>query len=189
LTIVQTCKQHDAQTLYLLQSVPGIGKILHLVLLYEIHAIPRFPRVQEFVSECRLVTCAKASAGKRYGTAGTKIGNADLKWAFSEAAVLLLRDHPPAQQYLARLEKTHDKGKASTVLAHTLARAVYDMLKRHMAFDQERCFQRQGRGAGEPGASLETPGMNLPDALDMAEFMASWNAQARIGRDTLSLAL
>jgi transposase len=76
LTIVQTAKQHDAQTLYRLQSVPGIGKILSLVLLYEIHDISRFPRVQDFVSYCRLVKCAKESAGKRYGTSGTKSGNA-----------------------------------------------------------------------------------------------------------------
>ena len=50
LTMVQTAKQHDANTLYLLQTVPGIGKILRLVLLYEIHDIARFPRVQDFVS-------------------------------------------------------------------------------------------------------------------------------------------
>ena len=37
LTIVKTAKHHDANTLYLLQTVPGIGKILSLVLLYEIH--------------------------------------------------------------------------------------------------------------------------------------------------------
>src|SRR3989442_1838520 len=37
LTLVQTAKQHNAQTRYRLQSVPGIGKILSLVLLYEIH--------------------------------------------------------------------------------------------------------------------------------------------------------
>src|SRR5262247_1689802 len=42
LTIVQTAKQHDAHTLYLLQTVPGIGKILSLVLLYEMHDIARF---------------------------------------------------------------------------------------------------------------------------------------------------
>ena len=76
LTIVQTAKQHNAQTLYRLQSVPGIGKILSLVLLYEIHDITRFPRVQDFVSYGRLVKCAKESAGKRYGTSGAKIGNA-----------------------------------------------------------------------------------------------------------------
>jgi transposase len=75
LTIVQTAKQHDAQTLYRLQSVPGIGKILRVVLLYEMHDITRFPRVQDFVSYCRLVQCAKESAGKRYGTAGTVLAH------------------------------------------------------------------------------------------------------------------
>jgi transposase len=135
LTIVKTAKHHDAQTLYLLQTVPGIGKILSLVLLYEIHDIARFPRVQDFASYCRLVKCAKESAGKRSGTSGSKIGNAHLKWAFSEAAVLFLRDNPAAQKLLARLEKKHSKGKALTILAHKLARAVYHMLKRQTAFD------------------------------------------------------
>jgi transposase len=141
LTIVQTAKQHDPQTLYRLQSVPGIGKILSLVLLYEMHDITRFPRVQDFVSYCRLVTCAKESAGKRYGTTGTKIGNAYLTWAFSEAAVLFLRNHPAGQKYLARLEKKHGKGTALTVLAHKLARAVYYMLKRDVVFDLDIFLQ------------------------------------------------
>lgn len=82
--------------------------------------------------------CAKESAGKRYGTSGTKLGNAYLKWAFSEAAVLVLRAHPAAQKDLARLEKTQSKGKAWTVLAHKLARAVYYMLKRDTAFDIQK---------------------------------------------------
>ena len=118
--------------------MPGIGKILSLVLLYEIHDIRRFPRVQAFVSYCRLVKCAKESAGKRFGTSGTKIGNAFLQWAFSEAAMLCLRDNPAAQKYLARLEKQHGQGKALTILAHKLARAVYYMLKRETAFDMHK---------------------------------------------------
>jgi transposase len=138
LHIVKTAKQHDAQTLYRLQSVPGIGKILSLVLLYEIHDIQRFPRVQDFVSYCRLVKCAKESAGKRYGTSGAKIGNAYLKWAFSEAAVLFLRNHPAGQKYLARLEKKHGAGKALTILAQKLARAVYSMLRRDIVFDMDK---------------------------------------------------
>jgi len=112
------------------------------VLLYEIHEINRFPRVQDVVSSCRLVTCAKESAGKRLGTSGAKIGNAHLKWAFSEAAVLFLRDHPAAQKYLARLERKHAKGKALTVLAQKLARAVYYMLQHQGAFEREKFFQR-----------------------------------------------
>jgi transposase len=141
LTIVTTAKHHDAQTLYLLQTVPGIGTILSLVLLYEMHDIARFPRVQDVASSCRLVTCAKESAGKRSGTSGSTIGNAHLTWAFSEAAVLCLRDNPAAQQLLARLEKKHRKGKALTILAHQLARAVYSMLKRQTAFDLDTFLQ------------------------------------------------
>jgi transposase len=141
LHIVKAAKQHDPNTLYLLQTVPGIGKILSLVLLYEIHDIQRFPSVQDFVSYCRLVKCAKESAGKRYGTAGTKIGNAYLKWAFSEAAVLFLRDNPAGQKYLTRLEKKHGQGKALTLLAQKLGRAVYYMLKRQQAFAMHKFLQ------------------------------------------------
>jgi transposase len=144
LDLVQTAKAHDAQTFYRLRSIPGVGKILALVLLYEIHDIHRFPRVQEFVSSCRLVKCAKESAGKRYGTSGKKIGNAYLKWAFSEAAVLFLRNNPAGQKYLARLERRHGKGKALTVLAHKLARAVYYMWKRDSAFDLDKFFHESG---------------------------------------------
>jgi transposase len=138
LFITKTAKQHDAHTLYLLQTVPGIGKLLSLVLLYDIHQIERFPRVQDFASYCRLVKCAKDSGGKRLGTSGKKIGNTHLTWAFSEAATLFLRSNEPGQKYRARLEKNHDKGKALSILAHTLARAVYVMLKRTTAFDMKQ---------------------------------------------------
>jgi transposase len=65
LSSLTTAKQHNAQTLYLLRTVPGIGEILSLVLLYAIHDITRFPRVQDVLSYCRLVKCTKESAGKR----------------------------------------------------------------------------------------------------------------------------
>jgi Transposase IS116/IS110/IS902 family len=106
--------------------------------LYEIHDIRRAPRVQACVSDGRLVKWARASAGKRYGTSGTKMGHAYLKWAFSEAAVLFLRDHPAGQKPLARLEKKHGQGKALTMLAHSLARAVSDMRTREQACDMSK---------------------------------------------------
>jgi transposase len=141
LSIIKAAKHQDANTLYLLQTVPGIGKILSLVLLYEIHRIDRFPSVQDFASYCRLVKCSKESGGKRLGTSGAKIGNAHLKWAFSEAAVLFLRNNSQGQKLLTRLEKKHDTGKALSILAHKLARAVYYMLKRKTAFDMDIFFR------------------------------------------------
>jgi transposase len=134
---VRTAKEHDAQTFYRLRSIPGSGKILALVLRDESHDSRRFPRGQACVSSCRLVKCAKDSAGKRDGTAGKKIGQADLTWAFSEAAVLFLRNHPAGQKYLARLTQKPGKGQALTVLAHKWARAVYDMLKRARVFEMD----------------------------------------------------
>ena len=133
LYIVRTAKQHDAYAFYRLRSVPGIGKILALVILYEIHDINRFPTVQDFVSYSRLVKCAKESAGKRHGTSGKKIGNVHLKWAFSEASVLFLRANPKGQRFVEKLSSKHGKAKALSILAHKLGRAVYYMLSRKQA--------------------------------------------------------
>lgn len=146
LYIVRTAKEHDADSFYRLRSIHGVGKILSLVLLYEIHDIDRFPTVQDFVSYCRLVKCAKESAGKRSGSGGKKIGNVHLKWAFSEAAVLFLRANPPAQKFLNRLAQKHGKGKALSILAHRLGRAVYYMMKRKTTFDQKK-FLAESSGA------------------------------------------
>ena len=138
LYITRTAKEHDAQNFFLLRSVHGIGKILSLVILYEIHDIERFPTVQDFASYARLVKCSKESAGKRYGVSGAKIGNVHLKWAFSEASVLFLRGNPKGQKYVEKLTSKHGKGKALSILAHKLGRAVYYMLKRQKAFDMNK---------------------------------------------------
>jgi transposase len=125
------------------------------------HDITRFPRVQDVVSSCRLVKCAKESAGTRYGTSGNKIGHAYLKWAFSEAAVLFLRHNPQGQKFLARLEQKHGQGKALTILAHKLARAVSSMWTRDTVFEMDRFLNGYGSRVGEPAASLDTPGISL----------------------------
>jgi hypothetical protein len=103
------------------------------------------------------------------------------KWAFSEAAVLFLRDNPAGQKYLTRLEKTHGKGKALTVLAHKLARAVYCMLKRHTAFEMDKFLNGSGSRAGEPDASLDRDGMSLHGVLCKDLLTASLNAKECIG--------
>jgi hypothetical protein len=111
-TILTTAQHHEANTLSRRPTVPGIGTMLSLVLLDDIHQLNRVPSVQDVVSSCRLVTWATSAAGTRLGTAGATSGHAHLQWAFAEAAVLCLSDHPAAQQDLARLENKHDKGTA-----------------------------------------------------------------------------
>ena len=136
--ILRSAQYHDPQALNLLRTVPGIGKTLSLIILYEIHTIERFARVQEFCSYSRLVKCEHESAGKRSGKSWRKIGNVHLKWAFSEAAVLFLRANPEGLKYKRRLERKHGKAKALSILGHRLGRAVYFMLQRNQAFDMPR---------------------------------------------------
>jgi len=136
--LTQNVKIHDPDNFYRLRSIPGVGKILALTILYEIHDIDRFPRVQDFASYARLVKCAHTSAGKRSGTGGAKIGNAHLRWAFGEAVLLMLRECDELKKRRERLERKHGKGKSLAILAHKLGRTVYFMLKRKRAFQMER---------------------------------------------------
>ena len=136
----RAAKVDDPQAFQRLRSVPGVGKVLALVLLYEIHDIRRFPSAGQFLSYARLVRCAHESAGKKKGTGGNKIGNAHLKWAFSEATCLLLRESEQAKRWLARREKKRGKARALGALAARLGRAVYHLLRRKEAFDGARFF-------------------------------------------------
>jgi transposase len=138
LSVLRQARGHDPNTFQLLRSLPGIGKILALTILYEIHDIRRFEKVQDFASYSRLVKCEHSSGGKVVGSGGAKIGNAYLKWAFSEAAVLFLAKCPQGKELFARIERKHGKGKALSILAHRIGRAVYFMLARKRAFDLER---------------------------------------------------
>jgi transposase len=140
LYLSRTAKVDDAQAYARLRSIPGVGTVLGLVMLYEIHDIRRFPAEGQFLSYARLVRCAHESAGKQQGTGGHKIGNAHLKWAFSEATCLLVRASERAKAWLARREKKHGKKRALGALAARLGRAVYHLLRKGEAFDEQRFF-------------------------------------------------
>lgn len=75
---------------------------------------------------------------KTYGTQGNKIGNAHLKWAFSESAVLYLRGNKKARRYLDKLQCRMSKGKAFSALTHKLGRCIYFMLKKGKVFDENQ---------------------------------------------------
>jgi len=138
LYLQRTVKVEDPHTYYLLQTIPGVGKILALVLLYEIHQIARFADAGDFLSYARLVRCVHRSAGKQVGAGGKKIGNAHLKWAFSEAVCLLIRSCPAVKAWQARHEKKHGKKKTLGILAAKLGRTVYHLLRKNVAFDVRR---------------------------------------------------
>ena len=140
LYLTRSAKVDDPQAYARLRSIPGVGAVLALVLLYEIHDIRRFEEVGQFLSYARLVRCAHESAGKKVGSGGKRIGNAHLKWAFGEAACLLLRESEAAKTWLARKQRKSGKARALGALAAKLGRAVYHLLRKREAFDATRFF-------------------------------------------------
>jgi transposase len=154
LHLTRTAKVDDLQTYHRLRTIPGVGPILALVVLYEMHQVERFDHVGQFLSFARLAPCEHESAGKKLGSGGKKIGNAHLRWAFGEAACLFLRGSERAKQWKQKQEKKHGSAKALAILAARLARTVYHMLRKQEAFDEERFWngQAQSTRSGKPAA-------------------------------------
>jgi transposase len=138
LYLTRTAKVDDVQTYHRLRTVPGVGPILGLVLLYELHEVCRFDHVGQFLSYARLVRCDHESAGKKLGSGCKKIGNAHLRWAFGEAACLFLRQSEHARSWKQKQEKKRGPAKALAILAAKLGRAVFHMLRKKEAFDEKR---------------------------------------------------
>jgi transposase len=138
LHLTRTAKVDDVQTYHRLRTIPGVGPILALVLLYEMHQVQRFEHAGQFLSYARLAPCLHESAGKKLGTGGKKIGNAHLRWALAEAACLFLRSSERARQWKQKQEKKHGSAKVLAILAARLARTVYHLLRKQEAFDEER---------------------------------------------------
>jgi hypothetical protein len=72
------------------------------------------------------------------GVGNKKAGNAWLKWAFSEAAVLSAQKDERLKKCLAKLQSKHGSGKGLSIFAHKLGRVVYHLLRTKKVFDVER---------------------------------------------------
>ena len=139
----QSAKVHDAENFFRLRTIPGVGRIIAMTMLYEIHDIRRFGSVGQFLSYCRLVKGQHTSNGKSYGSPGKKIGNAYLKWAFSEAVPLLKRQSPQVKAFCRRIEQKHSVARANSLLAVKLGRSVYYMLRRGTVFNVDKMIGAQ----------------------------------------------
>jgi transposase len=137
----QTRDQEDYKRLL---KIAGIGRILGLSILYEVGEISRFENLRHFSSYCRLVPgVAQSGAVSRRGRA-SKQGNAYLKSAFNQAAVVAVRSYPSIrrcyEKHLKRHRGSARKLVAYNVIAHKLAQAVYIVLKQGVEYREEMLF-------------------------------------------------
>jgi transposase len=166
--LLRYTKRERGKEFALLQTIPGVGPILALTILYELDTIERFARVQDFLSYCRLVKGTVASAGKVVGHKGSKLGNGYLKWAFREAALIGKRYQGPIQRFAQKLEAKHGKPVANAILAAKLGRAVYYMLKSGKGFDPE-LFVGKRKTEAERVMAPPSRGPNMASECQPAE--------------------
>jgi len=134
-------KLHDRTTLNLLLTVPGIGDMMSLVILYEIGHIQRFPSAQKFSSYSRLVICNRESGGKKSKGGFQKIGNPYLKWAIGEIIIHAPSTSPMIKNFYERLINKAGKKNAQRIITHKFGTAIYYMLKNKQGFDEQRFIQ------------------------------------------------
>lgn len=127
-----------------LLEIPGIGKILALMILYEVGEITRFDSVRHFSSYCRLVPGVAQSGQISRRGRSSKQGNAYLKSAFNQAAVAAVRSYPRVrrcfERHLQRHRGSARKLVAYNIIAHKLAQAVYHVLKEGADYREELLF-------------------------------------------------
>lgn len=125
----------DCEQIQLLKTLPGIGDILGIVIQQEVGRIDRFPSAEHFASYCGVVPTVKASGGKFHYGRMRKQSNQYLKWAFIEAANVVVLKHTSPKwrsRHVARLylRMRSRKGHKIAVgaLARHLAEAAYWVL-------------------------------------------------------------
>ncbi len=121
--IRETCRKD--KTCKLLESIPGIGEILAVLIRYEIDNIERFLTAKKLCSYAGLVPSTYSSGGKTYQGKITKHGNKWLRWALTEAAQRAIINDLWLRGHYERVAKRRGKKKARIAVARKLLEIIY----------------------------------------------------------------
>jgi transposase len=115
--IDETCK--------LIESIPGIGEILAVMIRYEIDEIDRFSSTSRLCSYAGLVPSTYSTGGKTYQGRITKQGNRWLRWAMTEAAQKAVIKDIWLGRYYERIAKRRGTKRARIAVARKLLEIIY----------------------------------------------------------------
>lgn len=123
-----------------IMTMPGIGKILGLTIMYETGEISRFPKAGDYTSYCRCVKADRKSNEKKKGSNNRKNGNKYLSWAFVEGAHMMIRYCSRAHSFYDRKYSGTNGAVATKSLAAKMSKAVYYILKNQEDFELKKMF-------------------------------------------------
>jgi len=128
-----------------LQTMPGVGRILGLTIMLETVDPQRFASPGDYASYCRCVDSRRMSNGKKKGENNRKCGNKYLAWAFVEAANFAQRHDPACRKFYDRKKAQVNGIVATKALACKLAKAAWHMMSGNRPYDSGRIFPQVKR--------------------------------------------
>jgi transposase len=123
-----------------LQTIPGVGRILGLTITLETAEIQRFASAGDYASYGRCVDSRRLSNGKKKGENNGKCGNKYLAWAFVEAANFAQRHDALCRKFYDRKKAQVNGTLATKALACKLAKAAWHMMSGNKPYDAGRVF-------------------------------------------------
>jgi transposase len=124
----------------LLTSIPGVGKILALVIMLETGDIGRFLKSGNYTSYCRCANADCYSNNKKKAENNRKNGNKYLSWAFVEAAHHCIAACDKAKRFYERKKSKSNGAVATKALASKLSKAAFHILREGTPFDEKKIF-------------------------------------------------
>jgi len=118
----------------LLESIPGIGELLALLLAVEIGDIKRFPNDRALASYAGLVPGVSSSGDKTHLGETSQKSNPYIRWALAEAVSHVVKKDPVYKAFYDKLEGKKGKSKARVAIMHKLIRAIFFMLTKKVKF-------------------------------------------------------
>ena len=144
------------ESMQLVQTLPGVGAILAIVITLEVGAIDRFPSASNLASYSGTVPKVKSSGGKHRHGRMIKQANNYLKWAFIEAAnVIVMKRHhhiwrrKHVSVLYERIRRRKGHAVAVGAVARHLAEATFWVLTKAKPYrDPMKVSPKQGQARG-----------------------------------------
>ena len=140
-----------------LQTIPGIGPILAMIILAEARDLRRFGCARQFLKYCGFDLCTEQSGQFRGTTHLSKRGNARLRYAFWMAGTVAIRMQQNSfrrkfEDYVRPDPKSADRRrKGYTAVAAKMARVAYAVVTTGTEY-------RRFPEATRPGGRIPSPG-------------------------------
>ncbi|MDH4230407.1 MAG: IS110 family transposase [Nitrospirota bacterium] len=121
-----------------IESVPGIGELLAVLIRYEIDDIKRFVSASKLCSYAGLVPTTYSSGGKTFQGKITKQGNRWLRWALIEAAQRAIVKDDWLRGYYYRIANRGGTKRARVAVARKLLEIIFRLWKEKRPYSEKK---------------------------------------------------